>query len=193
MYDLIYTFNPLDAEKYNLRLFAGGAFPYDAIQTIRDDYYSSDIVWIGKNKNRFRTLNEISKSLMLQGINTKFIVTNETEECSTQYVKVISGNMPYNEYLKYITNSKCLLDIEKDGVGTLRLTETIAYKKTLLTNCKNVTGLPLYNNRQIYVFETNEAINVSFLSLLDNDRISPESISTKQFLNEILTIFGIQN
>lgn len=49
-YDLIYTFNPKDAEEYGFRLFSEGAFPYDAITKEIDTKYESDLFWIGTNK-----------------------------------------------------------------------------------------------------------------------------------------------
>lgn len=193
-YDLIYTFNPNDAKKYNLELFSGGLFPYDKTDVKIQKEYQSDILWIGKNKGRFDLLYQISSKLKQNGIKTKFIITSEPDKrIANNNVEVIQNQMPYSEYIKYLQNTKCLLDLDYEGCGTIRLTEAIAYNKIYLTNNKEI------NNRKIFC-DTNQLIlfnNVEDLDSLDFTKygtnfVDSNSVSSLQFIYEIKDKLGLQ-
>lgn len=191
LYDLIYTFNYHDAQTYQLRLFAGGAFPYDPVVLKEDEKYASDVFWVGKNKGRYQKLNDLSRNMKLRGLSTTFIVTDESVQKSSEDVIVSAELLPYNESLKYICNTKCILDLENNGVGTLRYTEMIAYKRKMLTNNMHAKKMMLYNDKQVIFFSNEEDIAVELIQGELTDAIDPKLVSTEMFLKEVFQLLGI--
>jgi len=182
-YDLIYTFNPLDAKRYKLRTFCGGVFPYDAMNFAEDEHYKSDVFWVGKNKNRLSKLVEIKKQLDEKSILSKFIITGEKDEESNTDIEFEEKAMEYDEVLKNIYNSKALLDLSWDGVPSLRYTEAIAYSKLLITDNAHMLKEPAC----IKV----EDLGAHVLDMEAKWKYTSKQIGTKEFINEISELLKV--
>lgn len=191
LFDLIYTFSPNDALKYDLRLFFGGAFPYDPIQISRDEKYKSDIFWIGTNKGRYDYLVDISRKLKRNGVNVKFLITKENGDYDTSDVEVISEYLSYTEYLKYLYNSDCILDLASLGGGTIRMTEMIAYDKLMATNNPAILQSELYDPSQVMFFNDVSDELVKFIKQNRHKHIPVEKVSTRAFIDEVCLLLNI--
>ena len=73
--------------------------------------------------------------------------------------------MPYEENLKRINKTRCMLEImQKGGHGyTLRYCEAIAQGKCLITNNPEIANAPFYSPERISVFGDVDAIDLQFV------------------------------
>lgn len=78
---------------------------------------------------------------------------------------VYYSEMPYEENVRRVLASKCILEIMHEGfVGiTQRYLEAIVYNKKLLTNNAEIKNLPYYNERYMQYFEQVEDIDWSWV------------------------------
>lgn len=103
---------------------------------------------------------------------------------------VVPEYIEYDEYLKYLYNTNCVLDIESLGGGTIRLSETVAYGKRMITNNPKIMTSPLFDSRQMLVFDE---ITDDVAEFVKNNRtmfISPKRVSTQLFLTEVCDALG---
>lgn len=71
--------------------------------------------------------------------------------------KIVSDNdkgISYMEYLSYVVNSKCIVDVVIDGQSgcSLRAMEALFFNKKLLTNNKYIKEFDFYNPSNIFIF-----------------------------------------
>lgn len=163
--DHIVTYNPAEAEKYDLSLFTGVSYgPIMEITT--PDVFEYDVFFLGYAKNRLQTIYRVYDVLTRKGLRCNFLLcgikkADRVAGEGLHYIKPIS----YRENIANIQKSKCILEIVQRGcdAATLRTEEAHVYRRKLLTNNQNLTGQTYYDPSHMLVFSNVEEIDESFL------------------------------
>lgn len=177
--DLIISYDKKNADQYDVKYYP---VPYSDISSKYDvNAEEFDICFIGARKNRLSQLRRVYDYLVDKGISCDFYITgvekSEQESASgIHYCDAVS----YDEYLKVIAKSKCILEIIQDNcVGnTFRVSEAIFLRKKLITNNTGIISTKCYFPDNMLVFNTPDDINPDFISSCVQDY--PDSI--KEYL-----------
>ena len=97
---------------------------------------------MGRPKTRKKDIVDLEKKLKEEGIQTNFkIIENEKDYVS------------YDEYLKMIAESKCILDYNQEGqVGlSLRPMEALFLERKLITNNTDIKNYDFYNHDNVFI------------------------------------------
>lgn len=172
MYDLVYAFDPVDAKKYNF-CYSPLIYSYNKI----DVESKNQVFYVGRAKDRYQMLINVYERIEELNINSKFYISDVSTE-KQKYKNKIEYNkyISYNECLKNIQESTCLLDIiQGDSEGfTIKTCEAIYYDKLLITTNKNVKNAPFYDERYILVIESANDINKDFFKNSGRAKYSKE-------------------
>lgn len=166
----INTFDKIDADRYKFR-YIGGFYHPQVI--IKPEHMDNDFCFVGRNKNRFKLLSDIEKTIISSGLKAEFIyVDNWKSIFSKKYCKYI----PYSSVINLVSRSKAILDITASGQYglTLRFYESLFYNKKIVTNNTNIREYNLYNRDNILIIdqdtsaiEFQEFINKSYIDVGD--------------------------
>lgn len=101
----------------------------------------NDIYFVGRDKGREETINNI-----------KDIATKQNLKCN---FNIVYGNslIPYKEVRKEIVKSRAILEINKENQSglTLRSLESLFYRKKLITNNISIMNYNFYNQDNIFI------------------------------------------
>lgn len=165
-YDLVFTVCAKDAGHYGWHI---SNHIYSKIPEIKQssyDGYDTDVFFIGRAKNRLQKILHTYKFLASNDIKCDFFIVDANEK-EKHYANDIhySKWLPYEEALKRMCRSRCVLEIlQKPGEGpTLRTTEAIIYNKKLITNDAGAAANPFYDERFVHIFDVPENINLNFI------------------------------
>lgn len=135
-----WTFDAGDEKKYNLKKNHQFYFNNSESQLGMKE---SDIFFVGSDKGRYRKLETLRNELKLKGYETEFfIIKDKTSDKNGDYAEFMS----YEEVMKYIKGTKCIVDYyqEKQTGLTLRTLEAIFFNKKVLTNNKDIKKYDFY-------------------------------------------------
>ena len=193
-FDLVYTFDKRDADKFNFIYHQNFYSP----QKLFPEGRKTDAFYVGVSKGRSAKLNSIYEKIIQNSGKAEFYISGvnrkEMIQPGIHYNKWIS----YSDTLKYIAETGCIVEVmdgEQEGV-TLRTMEAICYNKKLLTNNSSVRNLPFYKSGNIQVFKEINEIDVEFIK--DNrvveykysDEFSPVHL-IDEINNDILKIKNV--
>lgn len=165
--DSIFTFDKKDAEKYDLKYSPQFyCFENQNNQIIENKNCKTDLYFVGLNKNRLPLLEKIYLECENKNIKTKFYVMRDNIYQESKYFKLHKKAISYEEVIKDIKNSKCILDITKEGQTglTLRVLEALFLRKKLITNNKDLVNYDFYNKNNIFILNENSKIDVEFIN-----------------------------
>lgn len=137
--DDIYTFDLNDSEKYKIKY--NSQFYFNNIQY--ESKINNDILFLGLNKGRKDKLLDLKRTFDNLNVRNKIILIENSKD-----------KIPYDKYLEYVFNSKCLLEIIKNDESkgiTLRTMEALFLKKKLITNNKDIRFCDFYNKNNIFI------------------------------------------
>lgn len=185
VFDLIYTFDEMDAHKYKLTYWRT---PYSKMNMRKSSDF--DLYFCGVDADRENVIQEISNVPELECF-MDLIRTSEGGEFegdSRITVHSVKDIMPYKEVLEKTLKANCILEIVRPGqVGfTLRVFEAVVYNKKLLTNNVSITKFQFYNPKYMKVFEKVENIDWEWVKSKDDvDYHYDGSFSPLRFIEEI--------
>jgi len=162
LFDAIFSFEKNDADKHGFIYYDN---PYSAID-ITSTLPKSDVFFIGKNKNRLKTILAIYELLTKNGIICDFIITDvDKKEQILKENIYYTDFMDYKDVINHVLSTKCILEILQDKAAnpTLRSLEAVCYNKKLLTNCDDIVNKEYYNSEYISIFNDIENIDINFL------------------------------
>lgn len=170
-FDVVFSYNKFDVEKYSLNYYLMISSMVGVELNVSNNQY--DLLFVGRAKDR---LNEILKAYEIctaLDIKCCFYIV-EVDESEQKYADNIIYNkfISYEELLKLVQCSKCILEVTQDDVYgfTLRICEALFYNKKLLTNNIIVKEIPYYNDKYISVFSDVSEIDTNFIKT----NITPE-------------------
>lgn len=181
--DILISFDKLDSVIYDMyyhpSLYSKVLIPEDNSIEICDVYF------VGKAKNRLSTIYNIYDMLTKKGLSCSFFLTEVPESRrrnskGLHYVKRLS----YLENLQRLIKSKAILEIMRDGaVGyTLRLWESLAYDKYIITDNPVIADDPVLSTQQ-GIFSTTEDSISDFACRLKN-------LQTPLYSQDALSLFS---
>ena len=172
LFDNVSTFDPVDAEKYNINLVAQPFLEIDLNKSER----KIDIYFIGSDKGRLNKLIEIENMAKSQGLKCNFHITPskriDYSEEEKKYLK--SFNISYPENIDIARDSKCLLEIvqENQAGPTMRSMEAAFLKCKLITNRKSAKHDVFYHPNNTLIIE--DGTSYDFKSFLESEYVNFE-------------------
>lgn len=152
-FDFIFTYNCVDATNLGLDLMPPVFYDFPIMSSSNDSYKKSDVFYIGKEKNRLRKLLEIYDELSAVHLNCLFLIlgVSKKERINRKGIVYLDRPLNYIDVLKYVQNTKCVIDIVQNGAMgiTLRDYEALYYDKVLLTDNNYIVHTPFYNEDRI--------------------------------------------
>lgn len=168
--DMVISFDFGDAKSYGITYHH---IPYSSpkFNLLPDKQYESDVYFIGQAKDRLDEIMEVYHHLKSFGLKLNFILSRVPLDKQDQYEGITYLNdkqLSYEENLKNIVNTKCLLEImQHGGTGyTIRTLEAISYDKKLITNNRMIKQAPFYNQDYISCLSKNNSIDPIFIQNL---------------------------
>lgn len=186
-YDVVYAFDPSDALRYN---FKYSPLIY-SVDIMSDKKTKNEVFYVGKAKDRYPMLITIFEKLRRMGIDRRFFIFGVEEEKQKYKDEIVYNKLiPYEECLKHIQESRCLLDViqgESEGY-TIKVCEAVYYNKLLITTNYNVVKEPFYDPNYICVITDSSDIPEGFFD--ENKKIKyPEEgkayFSAKSFIDRM--------
>lgn len=195
-FDLVLSFDHKDCEKY-------GFVYYPLVYSYTEIEYDpkipeSDVFFVGKAKNRLSEILEAYEKFRDAGLVCDFHITG-VEEADRKYADEINycQRMSYEENLKRIKKTRCMLEImQQGGHGyTLRYCEAIAHDRKLITNNSEIRNAPFFKPECISTFSTADEIDVDFVRRADKsvDYGFKEQLSPIKLLEFIDNYFSCED
>lgn len=155
LFDVVITYNYVDAQKYKLIYQRPKVISYNI-----DEYLGksdeSDAFFVGAAKDRLDEIHNVFSKLNNAGLKCDFYIT-DVENKNQLYPNLITYNkrISYQEVLAHVASTKCVVNIlEKDNYGiTLRDYEAMSFSKLLLTNKDNFQNYD-FKPRENFMFTT---------------------------------------
>lgn len=169
-FEELWTFDPLDSRKYNLKLNTQFYFSNLPEKNLNNSI-KQDIFFVGADKGRKKILMQLIlkfKSLHL----TYFIrlVNYQNQKFKKSDELQYGEPLTYSQILQYIKNSKGILDLKnkKNQQGlSLRPMESLFLKKKLITNNETIRNTIFYDKSNVFILNEN---NLSDLPRFLNQR-----------------------
>lgn len=150
LFDEIFSFSKSDSEKYNLIYLplAADNISKKINNNIKDTY---QFFFLGYAKNRINDILKVYNTI--SKFKNKFIVITD-EKFNNDDIEFRNKKVEYDEYIKYLLNSNCLIDINNNGQDgyTLRMSEAFCYNKKIITTNTNVLKSEFYDESRILIY-----------------------------------------
>lgn len=179
-YDLVCAFDEMDAKTYGFHYWpliytANPCYNWNA-----EDKY--DLFYIGNAKDRLNALLDIYSKAIESNLKCKFFIVGVPEE--EQKFKdgiIYNTRLSYEECLKYISESRCLVDaIQKESTGlTIKTCEAVIYNKKLLTTNLNISDSSVYSAENVYLYGEDDRDLSDFI----HDEITGYSAAAKAYFS----------
>ena len=187
-FDLIYSYNKYDCQKYGFLYFNTEATKEDISPGDERDW--SDVVFVGSAKDRYERIIEAYKIFQNAGLKTDFYIVGAPRKSrfNAPGITFADRNMSYSEMLERTINSRCILEISQSGEWgfTSRSQEAIMYNKRLITDSLIVKEQKYYPSKNIYFF--NNISEIDPLFPLENGEVDygyEGDYSPKKFIEQI--------
>lgn len=163
--DLTITYDANEAIQYGISYFKNDTYSKLIPEPDRLEIHQ-DIYFLGNVKDRMKIILDVYQKLYSQGIKCKFLLAGVPEEQQKKYegIEYIT-NISYEENLKNVIHSKCILEIIQQGSSdlTMRACEAIAYGRRFLTNCQ-LCEKKNFHKDQLQIFDDINKIDVEFIT-----------------------------
>ena len=181
--DYIYTFDPVDAEKYG--------FKYT------DQYYSkiiddetkphNGVYFIGADKGRIKLLNKFGVFFEKNNIDACINVRGATQSFASNNMHPIE-TIPYPDSLREMLNYDTVLDVVTEGQhgASLRYFEAVVYNRKLITTNKEISNYRFFNPEYMKIVSGPEDVDIEWLkSDLDVEYHYDGSYSPVNFVDSL--------
>lgn len=168
VFDLVYTFDPYDAKKYDLIQWTT---PYSGIAGRDSVAAQEDLYFIGVETERTEQICSVLEKGRQHGLRMKMdVIVMQQGDAYDAYSGSVQLHgkgdvIPYTEALRKAVQAKCILELvrPKQAGLTLRPFEAVVYNRKLLSNNKSILSFPFYNSAYMRYFETVEDIDWDWL------------------------------
>lgn len=166
-YDIVFAFDPVDAEKYN---FEYSPLIYDAEnEDIKKNSHKNKVFYVGQAKDRLECLIKSYDKLKSLGIDCDFNIANVSDDTVIKKYKneiIFNKFMSYEDAVEHIKDATCLIDvIQGNSTGlTIKTCEAICYDKKLITTNRHVKEYPFYDEKYIKIIESGDDIPLEFFT-----------------------------
>ncbi|WP_323441933.1 hypothetical protein [Anaeromusa sp.] len=122
-----------------------------------------DAFFIGVDKSRLDRLLALQQLLCQQNYTTKFILRKAARgsyaNLSPQAKEIlVDQDIVYSEIINYISQSKCIVELQDPGQSglTLRAMEALFFRKKLLTDNPEIRNCEFYRQENIFIWGQDE-------------------------------------
>jgi hypothetical protein len=181
-FDDVFSFEKDDCTKFDLK-FAPNWIYNSRPSLTTNTNFEYDVFNISSNDRRLPILVRIANELKSKEIKFKFIIYDKKHNSTDGNITYINKHMPLSEVNNYISRSKVLLDINRNGQNglTFRVFESMGLEKKLITTNSEIKNYDFYNPNNILVIdEKNPVIPIAFFEN-EYEKI-PDSIFEKYTL-----------
>jgi hypothetical protein len=156
-FDAILTFNPIDAETFNLTPFV--TVMERVVVPESQSEIESDVFFVGYAKDRLNTLHELYSQLTVRGCLCDFTIVGVKKRDRLYPGINYSGGVPHSLALEKTLRSNCVLDISQQGSSgwAFRIAEAILYNRKIITNNSTIAQSPFFDPRFIYILGQSDA------------------------------------
>lgn len=147
----LWSFSEDDCKQYNMKYNSTYYFEKN-----ESDYLECkenvDLFFVGADKGRYEKLMKIKKDAENNNLSVDFrIIKDNTSVLGGNY----SQRLNYIEVVNLVKKSKAILELLQSGQTgySLRVMESIAFEKKLITDNKVIVNAPFYNKNNIYVIK----------------------------------------
>ncbi|MEO9003593.1 MAG: hypothetical protein ABI288_02600 [Ginsengibacter sp.] len=142
----MWSFDPDNCLKYGFKFNRTFYFRNIHLRKTATEY---DVVFVGNDKGRIeylQTLQNVFSKLRINGY--YHIIPEKQNRDKIQYQEI-----PYVDYLNLIAKSKALIDVKPLGQSglTIRVMESIFFKKKLITNDNSIINQDFYCSDNIFI------------------------------------------
>ena len=164
-FDMLLTLDERESRKYNIPYYPSW---YDECEVPEDaGIEDSDVLFIGRAKDRLQEIVEVFEKLSDAGLKCKFCLVDVPEEKRIHPDRIdYCSYIPYTTVLQYVKKTKCMLEIlQKDMESeTLRVFEAIQYNKKLITSNRNILTREYYDPQKIFYYEKVQDLDPDFVN-----------------------------
>lgn len=159
-YDKVFSFDKFDSKKYG---FDYSYLIYDRSATEKDKDPEFDVFLVAKAKDRLAGLIEIYDRCNVADLNIDFAINNIPDEQLEMIGKrkiQVNEFIQYEQVIKRLNNSKCIVDImQKGSVGvTLNIVEAVVYNIKALSDNPELKNEPFYDPSRILILSKDSDI-----------------------------------
>lgn len=149
----LWSYDAEDCSKYGIKY--NTQFYFKELATPTSEI-SQDFFFIGAEKGRSSIIKTCSEIIEKSGLSKKIVVIDNTRKGR------ITNWMQYDEVIKQISSSKCVVDlVPKDQKGiTIRPLEALFNNKKLITNFKEICNCDFYSPSNIFVIGKDDPENL---------------------------------
>lgn len=171
-FDIIFSYDKGDCEKYNLIY---NPTPYSNMgNLLLPVKEKSDIFFCGYAKKRFKAILDVYKKCSAAGLKCVFFIMGVPKEEQIELKGIIYDNpITYEENIAYVKQSKCILEImQNNATGyTLRLWESIMYNKHLLSNNQAIKNSEYCNSEYVHFVQDQSSYDWITKEVVYSDKI----------------------
>lgn len=143
-----------DCEKFNLRYNTTFYF-FELANDLKGNNSGNpiyDVLFVGRDKGRLNILLKFKEEFETLGLKTKFHIT-PTKWYEKLRNNIYRSDIGYDEIINLVTKSRAILDVVQDqGDGlTLRVMESLFFKKKLITNNTSLKNYDFYDSNNIFI------------------------------------------
>lgn len=152
----LWSFSEDDCTKYNLKY--NSTYYFLKKQGLHNTS-NKKIFFCGKDKGRYTQLQLFKQQLSMLGYESDFhIIKDNTSPKDGEF----SSYLPYRQMVSHIYNSYAIVEILQDGQTgmSLRVMESIFFKKKLITNNCTLKQAPFYNKHNIYILGQDDILEL---------------------------------
>ena len=154
-----------------------------------------DLLFVGKAKGRYDLLKKIYDRLSSNGIYCEFYLSQIDQKVDPADTGIhIVDKVPYEDNIRLLKRSKCVLDIIPPGTdcNTLRMSEAMYYNNRVITNNLNIVKEEYYSPELISLYTDPEEMDLEFLKKDYENVVYPlkDRISPDAFLAHLDAVFN---
>ena len=167
--DEFYTYDEDEAKKYHFKLTS--TFYTKGLQ-LPDNKPEYDVLFLGRAKDREKDILEIENKIKKQKVKTNFKIIKDEKD----YID-------YYDYLELLSKSKAVLDYNayEQNSLSLRVMESLFYKKKLITSNKTIKKQKFYNKNNIFIIGIDKWEKLNDFINSDYEEIDQEIIDYYDF------------
>lgn len=164
------TFDFLDAKKYGFKIANQICYDPDKYSVETKHLKDSDVYFVGLDKGRYEILNSIYENITSLGFSCDFnIVRDKFSPVKINPSFGLSG-LTFEDNIAHINKTKTLLEIVKENQTglTMRVLESLCFKKKLITNNKSIENYEFYSPKNIFILGKDKNLETFLQGDFDN-------------------------
>ncbi|MFD2908048.1 hypothetical protein ACFSX9_04795 [Flavobacterium ardleyense] len=158
-FDEVYSFEKEDCEKYNLKHKTNFIYNFQTGNTTKE--VKTTVFNVSSIGKRIELISKIASELKRQNILYNILIFDKKNKLkNNSLVTSIQHTISLEEVNDYISNSSCLLDLQRKNQSGLsfRVFESMGLHKKLITTNSSIKNYEFYNENNILIIDSSNPI-----------------------------------